>query len=64
MWEVVLALLVLGILYLLYRRRENMSGYGTISGMYFNNNGNRYCWHNPYDPPGFMYCGVGSKVVQ
>lgn len=41
-----------------------MSGYGTISGMYFNNNGNRYCWHNPYDPPGFMYCGVGSKVVQ
>ena len=55
------ALLVLAILVV---RKENMSGYGTISGLYFNNNGNRYCFHNPYDPPGYMYCGVSSKVVQ
>ena len=56
--------LVFAVLLWLTQRREHMGGYGTISGLYWSNNGNKYCWHNPYDPPGFMYCGISSKVVQ
>lgn len=43
--------------------KEHMNGYGTVSGLYFNNRGNMHCFTNPYDPPGTVYCGVASKVV-
>lgn len=51
------------------RLREGMGGYGTISGLAYNNGG-RVCWKNPYDPEfnedgtRFLgYCGVIGKVV-
>ena len=44
--------------------REHMSGYGTMSGLYFNNKNNMSCFTNIYDDPPVLYCGVSSKVVQ
>lgn len=69
---VVLVLLVVAGVCLLRKGgylRENMGGYGTISGLAYNNNA-RTCWKNPYDPdfdetgkPFYGYCGVIGKVV-
>lgn len=43
--------------------REKLSGYGTISGLGFNNNA-VYCFKNPHDPPEYPgYCSVIGKVV-
>lgn len=50
--------------FFLNRSREGMGGYGTLSGLYFNNNARR-CFKNPYDPPDWdgMYCETIGKVV-
>ena len=43
---------------------ENMSGYGTISGLYFNNNA-KYCFKNPYDPESYQgYCSIIGTVTR
>ena len=43
--------------------KENMSGYGSISGLAFNNNA-KHCFKNVYDPPWFAgYCETIGKVV-
>ncbi len=69
---VVLVLLVVAGVCLLRKGgylRENMSGYGTISGLAMNN-GAKYCFKNIYDPefdengvPFGGYCSVVGKVV-
>ncbi len=59
-WVIILMLAAVAAICLIHRK-EGMGGYGTLSGLYFNNNGNIYCWENPYEP-GFQYCGVSSKV--
>jgi len=44
---------------------EHMGGYGTLSGLYFNNNGNRYTFKNIYDPISYPgYTTTIGKVVQ
>ena len=44
--------------------RENMSGYGSVSGLYFNNNSS-HCFKNMYDPPDFEgYCTTIGTVVR
>lgn len=47
------------------RLKEGMTGgYGTMSGLYFNNNGGR-CFKNPYDPDDFGgYCETTGFVIQ
>jgi len=41
---------------------EHMGGYGTISGLYYNNNA-KYCFKNIYDPPDYPgYCSVIGTV--
>lgn len=45
------------------RNKENMGGYGILSGLYYNNNAKR-CFKNPYDPPDFPgYCETIGRVV-
>ncbi len=47
----------------LKRKRENMGGYGTISGLYYNNQA-KHCFKNIYDDPNFSgYCEVIGRVV-
>lgn len=45
--------------------KEGLSGYGIMSGLAFNNNANRYCFRNIYDPPDWdgAYCSTIGKVV-
>lgn len=43
--------------------KENMGGYGIISGLAMNNDA-KVCFKNIHDPPGFSgYCSVIGKVV-
>ena len=43
--------------------KEGMTGYGTISGLAFNNDA-KVCFKNIYDPPEFNgYCSLIGKVV-
>lgn len=45
------------------RLREGMGGYGTISGLAYNNSA-KTCFKNIYDPPDYPgYCSVIGKVV-
>ena len=42
---------------------EKMTGFGTLSGLAFNNN-SLHCFKNIYDPPGASgYCSVIGKVT-
>ena len=64
--HLLVAILVIIALFCILKKgylREGMGGYGTISGLAYNNAG-RVCWKNPYDPEDFPgYCGVIGKVV-
>jgi len=58
----VAAMTAMAFLWLKYRK-ENMGGYGTISGLYYNNNA-KHCFKNIYDPPDFPgYCETIGTVV-
>jgi hypothetical protein len=62
----VLAVLSIIFLFCLWNKagcRENMTGYGTISGLAYGNRA-QYCWKNMYDGDGTVYCGTIGKVVQ
>lgn len=59
------ATLMFGIVLVRYieGKKEGMGGYGTLSGLYFNNKAKR-CFKNPYDPdwwPG--YCTTIGTVI-
>ena len=60
---IILLVVIVGISFYLYSRDEHMTGgYGTLSGLYFNNP-LKYCFTNPHDPPGTTYCTTIGKVV-
>ena len=69
--HLVLAILAVVVVYVVWLRArspnpilEHMGGYGTLSGLYYNNNA-KYCFKNPYDPPDFPgYCSVIGTVTR